>query len=117
MMRLKDEKYRRAYFLAQLNESKLTSSSHIKTLAGSDTSLYSSACCARNGEMPWKCSGSATGMGGGVSQEEMAVLKRADTTAVHAIDSEVCSRVMNGFQNRLTALLVKEDGHFERFYQ
>ncbi|GBM06293.1 hypothetical protein AVEN_208978-1 [Araneus ventricosus] len=29
--------------------------------------------------------------------------------AVHTIDSEVCSRVMDGFQNRLTVVLVKEE--------
>ncbi|GBN57618.1 hypothetical protein AVEN_135705-1, partial [Araneus ventricosus] len=38
-------------------------------------------------------------------------------TAVHTIDCEVCSRVMDRFQNRLTAVLVKEGGHFEPLYQ
>ncbi|GBM01875.1 hypothetical protein AVEN_218993-1 [Araneus ventricosus] len=40
-------------------------------------------------------------------------LKIAVATAVHTIDSKVCSRVMDGFQNCLSALLVKEGGHFE----
>ncbi|GBN49251.1 hypothetical protein AVEN_272101-1 [Araneus ventricosus] len=40
-----------------------------------------------------------------VSQQE---LKIAVATAVHTIDSKVCSRVMDGFQNRFIAVLVKE---------
>ncbi|GBO29189.1 hypothetical protein AVEN_19563-1, partial [Araneus ventricosus] len=36
-------------------------------------------------------------------------------TAVHTIDSEV-SRIMDGFQNHLTAVLVKERGHFDPLY-
>ncbi|GFU34605.1 hypothetical protein NPIL_408111 [Nephila pilipes] len=42
--------------------------------------------------------------------------KTAITTAVDTIDSEACSRVMVGFQNCLTAILVKDGGHFEPLY-
>ncbi|GBM10334.1 hypothetical protein AVEN_131073-1 [Araneus ventricosus] len=38
-------------------------------------------------------------------------------TAVHTIDCEVCSRVLDGFQNCLTAVLAKEGDHFELLYQ
>ncbi|GBO03130.1 hypothetical protein AVEN_260470-1 [Araneus ventricosus] len=65
-------------------------------------------------QMAWKFYGSATGMAGGVSQEELAELKISVTTAFHTIDSEVCSRE-DIFQNSLTAVL-KEDVPFETLY-
>ncbi|GFR07922.1 t-complex protein 1 subunit delta [Trichonephila clavata] len=50
------------------------------------------------------------------SPTNLPELKTAITTAVDTIDSEACSRVMVGFQNRLTAVLVKDGGHFEPLY-
>ncbi|GFT77392.1 t-complex protein 1 subunit delta [Nephila pilipes] len=50
------------------------------------------------------------------SPTNLPELKTAITTAVDTIDSEASSRVMVGFQNRLTAVLVKDGGHFEPFY-
>ena len=50
------------------------------------------------------------------SPTNLPELKTAITTAVDTIDSEACSRVMVGFQNRLTAVLVKDGGHFESLY-
>ncbi|GFR08755.1 t-complex protein 1 subunit delta [Trichonephila clavata] len=44
------------------------------------------------------------------SPTNLPELKTAITTAVNTIDSEACSRVMVGFQNRLTAVLVKMAG-------
>ena len=40
-------------------------------------------------------------------------LKTPLTTSVDTIDNEACSRVMVGFQNRLTAVLVKDCAHLE----
>ncbi|GFS63289.1 retrovirus-related Pol polyprotein from type-1 retrotransposable element R2 [Nephila pilipes] len=50
------------------------------------------------------------------SPTNLPELKTAITTAVDTIDSEACTRVMVGFQNRLTAVLVKDGGHFEPLY-
>ncbi|GFS53505.1 t-complex protein 1 subunit delta [Nephila pilipes] len=50
------------------------------------------------------------------SPTNLPELKTAITTAVDTIDREACSRVMVGFQNRLTAVLVKDGGHFEPLY-
>ncbi|GBM83342.1 hypothetical protein AVEN_77423-1, partial [Araneus ventricosus] len=51
-------------------------------------------------------------------QEEFHNKNWADRrTANHMIDYKLCSRVMDGFQNRLTAILVKDGGHFEPLYQ
>ncbi|GFU50981.1 t-complex protein 1 subunit delta [Nephila pilipes] len=50
------------------------------------------------------------------SPTNLPELKTAITTAVDTIDSEACSRVMVGFQNHLTAVLVKDGGHFEPLY-
>ncbi|GBN42977.1 hypothetical protein AVEN_7093-1 [Araneus ventricosus] len=38
-------------------------------------------------------------------------------SVVHTINSKVSSRVMNVFRSHLTALLVKEGGHFEPLHQ
>ncbi|GBN82656.1 hypothetical protein AVEN_206709-1 [Araneus ventricosus] len=71
---------------------------------------------ARSGRPSVVNDGSATGMAGGVSQQELSGQMDCRLT-VHTIDCEVCSHVMDGFQKRLTAVLVKEGGHFEPLYQ
>ncbi|GBL73903.1 hypothetical protein AVEN_230847-1 [Araneus ventricosus] len=43
-------------------------------------------------------------------------LKAVVTNAVGTIHNEVSSRLMDGFQNRLIAIFVKEGGHFETLY-
>ncbi|XP_054713645.1 uncharacterized protein LOC129223103 [Uloborus diversus] len=50
------------------------------------------------------------------SPTNLSELKTAITTAVETIDSEAHSRVMVGFQKRLTAVLVKDGGHFKPLY-
>ncbi|GBN62878.1 hypothetical protein AVEN_2539-1 [Araneus ventricosus] len=60
---------------------------------------------------PW-VTGSATGVAGGVSQQELAGQK--DCSPHDCLRRLLTS---DGLQNRLTALLVKEGGPFEPLYQ
>ncbi|GBL75124.1 hypothetical protein AVEN_91208-1 [Araneus ventricosus] len=49
-------------------------------------------------------------------KKNWAELKIAVTTAVETIDREVCSRVMDGLQNHLIVVLIKDGGNFESHY-